>query len=279
MVLKDLQVIGEGLVRAIPNAFPQLCQDHLTTAEYTWCAYIEIGTLSNMARKHTITTSHQEASVHYARLFPGSPFFDAWIPQSHFISAEFDDEGNFTTGREDDGIYGVALGTSPAIPKEWDKFSLDSRAISSLPDEYKVVDEWDCYWAPTIKGTAIQPSVSTDQEIDAFLKLHAPQSSVFPGNKEILEWVEILDNRQLVAVAALCRWESGKVIISSVATHTDFRGRGFGKALTEKCLIAGEKLGEKYLCLGVHHTNENAQRLYQSAGFILMHNFTYCERK
>ena len=228
--------------------------------------------------KHS-TTSHKEAAKQYARLFPSSPFFDAWIPQSHFISAEFDNAGNFTTGREDKGIYGVALGTFPAIPKEWDKFSLDSRAISSLSDEYKVVDEWDCYWAPAIKGDVFQPRVSTDQEIDAFLKLHAPQSSVFPGNEEILEWVEIQDNQQLVAVAALCRWESGKVIISSVATHTDFRGRGFGKALTDKCLNAGEKLGEKYLCLGVHHTNQSAQRLYQSTGFNLMHNFTYCERK
>ena len=79
--------------------------------------------------KHTVTTSHKEAAGHYARLFPGSPFFDAWIPQSHFINAVFDDEGNFTTGREDKGIYGVALGTSPVIPKEWDKFSLDSRAL------------------------------------------------------------------------------------------------------------------------------------------------------
>jgi len=199
--------------------------------------------------KHS-TTSHKEAAKQYARLFPGSPFFDAWIPQSHFISAEFDDEGNFTTGREDKGIYGVALGTSPAIPREWDRFSLDSRATASLPDEFKVVDQWDCYWAPTIKGGVIQPRVSSDQEIDKFLKLHAPQSSVFPGNKEIIEWIEIQENNQLVAVAALCRWESGKVIISSVATHTDFRGLGFGKALTEKCLIAGEKL-----------------------------NFTYCERR
>ena len=232
-----------------------------------------------MAGKHTITTSHQEASLNYARLFPGSPYFDAWIPQSHFINAVFDDEGNFTTCREDKGIYGVAIGTSPVIPKEWDKFSLDSRAIASLPNDFKVVNQWDCYWASTVKASLTQPRKSTDQEIDAFLKLHAPESSVFPGNKEILEWVEIVDNQQLVAVAALCRWESGKGIIPSVATHTDFRGQGFGKALTEKCLIAGEKLGEKYLCLGVHHTNESAQRLYKSTSFNLMHNFTYCERK
>jgi ribosomal protein S18 acetylase RimI-like enzyme len=242
-------------------------------------AALLFSTLSNMASHRSVTTSHKDAAKQYAGLFPGSPFFDAWIPQSHFIDAEFDDAGNFTTCRQDNGIYGVALGPSPEIPKDWDRFSIESRAISSLPDEFKVVDAWDCYWASTVKGATYKPRVSTDQEIDEFLKLHAPSSSVFPGNKEILEWVEIKDSNQLVAVAALCRWESGKVIISSVATHTDFRGKGFGKALTEKCLNAGEKLGERYLCLGVHHTNESAQRLYQSTGFNLMHNFTYCERK
>ena len=231
-----------------------------------------------MASHRTITTSHKEAAQKYAQIFPGSPFFDTWIPQSHFINAQFDDAGNFTTCRQDKGIYGVALGNNPEIPKDWDRFSVESRAISSLPYEFKVVDAWDCYWASTVKGATYKPRASTDQEIDTFLKLHAPSSSVFPGNKEILEWIEIEENNNLVAVAALCRWESGKVIISSVATHTDFRGQGFGKALTEKCLISGEKLGEKYLCLGVHHTNESAQRLYQSTGFNLMHSFTYCEK-
>ena len=33
------------------------------------------------------------------------------------------------------------------------------------------------------------------------------------------------------------------------------------------------------LIWGAPNPNENAQRLYQSAGFNLMHNFTYCERK
>ncbi len=96
-----------------------------------------------MAAHPSVTTSHKEAAQEYAQLFPGSPFFDAWIPQSHFIDAEFDDAGNFTTCRQDNGIYGVALGTSPQIPKDWDRFSIESRAISSLPDEFKVVDAWD----------------------------------------------------------------------------------------------------------------------------------------
>ena len=68
-----------------------------------------------MPTHNTVTTSHKEAALGYSKLYPGSPFFDAWIPQSHFINAVFDDAGNFTTGREDKGIYGVALGTSPLI--------------------------------------------------------------------------------------------------------------------------------------------------------------------
>jgi ribosomal protein S18 acetylase RimI-like enzyme len=111
------------------------------------------------------------------------------------------------------------------------------------------------------------------------LKTHAPDSSVFPGNDEILRWIQIHDGDELVAVAALCRWQSDRVVISSVATHSSYRGKGFGKILMKDCLIAGAELGEKYLSLGVRHENESAQRLYASMGFRLMHNFTYCERR
>jgi ribosomal protein S18 acetylase RimI-like enzyme len=156
---------------------------------------------------------------------------------------------------------------------------MESRGIASLPADFKAVVEWDCYWAPTVEGKWENSHSSSDAVIDAFLKLHAPDSSVYPGNDEILQWVEIHDGNELVAVAALCRWQSGRVVISSVATHSDHRGKGYGKQLIEKCLIAGAKLGEKYLCLGVRHKNESAQRLYASTGFTLMHNFTYCERR
>ena len=226
-----------------------------------------------------ITTDFKKAEAEYSRLYPGSPFFKTWVPQSHFISADIDEKGNFTTGREDNGIYGIAIGPSPVIPSDWKNFSLDSRAVDSLPDEFKAVVEWDCYWAPTAAGEDIAPAISSDAEIDAFLKTHAPDSSVFPGNDEILQWVEIIKDGKLAAVAALCRWESGRIVISSVATHTDLRGKGFGKELMHKTLMAGDQWGEKYLSLGVRHQNESAQRLYQGMGFTLMHNFTYCERR
>jgi ribosomal protein S18 acetylase RimI-like enzyme len=216
-----------------------------------------------------MTTGFSETRAAYLNSYPTSPFFDTWIPEEKFVGAEVDASGNFTISREDEGIYGIALGPSPVIPS----------GIASLPADFKVVEEWDCYWAPTVEGKLESAAASADPVVDAFLKQHAPDSSVYPGNDEILQWVEIHDADELVAVAALCRWESGRVVISSVATHSDRRGEGFGKQLIEKCLIVGSLLGEEYLCLGVRHRNESAQRLYASTGFTLMHNFSYCERR
>jgi len=215
----------------------------------------------------------------YVESYPGSPFFETWVPEEKFLSAEFDSEGNFAISREDDGIYGIALGQNPIIPAEWKNFSMESRGINQLPEEFKAVVEWDCYWAPTIAGSFEIGKQATDEVIDSFLKTHAPDSSVYPGNDEILQWIQIHDGDELVAVAALCRWQSGRVVISSVATHSEHRGKGIGKTLMKNCLIAGAELGEKYLSLGVRHVNESAQRLYASQGFRLMHNFTYCERR
>lgn len=215
----------------------------------------------------------------YAKSYPSSRFFETWVPEEKFLEAKFDGEGNFVISREDDGIYGIALGENPDIPAEWKNFSMESRGIQKLPAEFKAVVEWDCYWAPTIAGSFEIGKQAMDEAIDSFLKTHAPDSSVFPGNDEILQWVQIHDGDELVAVAALCCWQSGRVVISSVATHSEHRGKGIGKSLMKNCLVAGADLGEKYLSLGVRHENESAQRLYVSMGFRLMHNFTYCERR
>jgi ribosomal protein S18 acetylase RimI-like enzyme len=226
-----------------------------------------------------VTSNFEAALAAYAELYPSSPFFETWVPRDKFLSAEFDSDGNFTISREDDGIYGIALGVNPEIPPAWKNFSMESRGIDKLPSEFKAVVEWDCYWAPTIAGSLAAGKQSSDEVISGFLKTHAPDSSVFPGNDEILQWIQIHNGDELVAVAALCRWQSGRVVISSVATHSSYRGKGFGKILMKDCLIAGAELGEKHLSLGVRHENESAQRLYASMGFRLMHNFTYCERR
>lgn len=226
-----------------------------------------------------ISSDFVEASQAYRAHYKDSPFFETWIPKAKFLNADFDEIGNISIAREDDGIYGVAIGTSPSLPDNWKNFSIETRALSQLPSLYKPVAEWDCYWSPTFSGDLGETVQSSDEAISAFLNEHAPDSSVFPGNSEILRWVEINHDNELAAVAALCRWESGRVVISSVATDTQLRGRGLGKQLMQKCLITAAQLGEDYVSLGVRHGNESAQRLYRATGFRLMHNFTYCERR
>lgn len=215
----------------------------------------------------------------YEKFFPGSPFLETWIPRQKFIRADFDGVGNISISREDKGVYGVALGPSPIIDKDWKSFSIESRSIDRVPQTFTRHDEWDCYWAPTIEGPLDQGENVSDGDIDAFLRKNAPKSSVYPGGKEIVRWIHILDGTHLVAVAALCRWESGRVVISSVATDAELRGKGLGKELIRRTLIAGHQMGEKSLSLGVMHQNESAQRLYSSMGFKKMHNFTYFERR
>ena len=226
-----------------------------------------------------ISKDFDEVLAEYQRHFPDSPFFETWIPRQKFLQAEFDGTGSISISREDGGIYGVALGSNPTIPSDWKSFSIESRTIDRVPEMFTAHDEWDCYWAPTINGHIDNTEGVSDAEIHTFLKTHAPKSSVYPGDAEIVQWVQILEERRLVAVAALCRWQSGKVVISSVATDVELRGKGLGKELMRRTLTAGHLLGEKSLCLGVMHQNESAQRLYSAMGFKKMHNFTYFERR
>jgi ribosomal protein S18 acetylase RimI-like enzyme len=226
-----------------------------------------------------VTNDFDEARNAYRISYPDSPFFDTWVPRSKFLEATVDGSGNISISREDDGIYGMGVGVAPVIPSHWKNFSIESRGASSISSEYKSVAEWDCYWAPVRSEGFRSEDSASDGEIKEFLEKHAPQSSVFPGNDEIQRWVVIREESSLVAVAALCKWESGRLVISSVATDSHRRGEGFGKKVMEATLIAGHELGADLLCLGVMHSNVSAQGLYRSMGFRLMHNFTYCERR
>lgn len=226
-----------------------------------------------------MSKSFEETERIYESLYPGSPFFATWVPKDGFISSEYDGQANLSVTRTGEKSFGFALGSHPIINPEWESCSIESIGISHISKGLKVVDQWDCYWAETVSAEIKNDRIASDLEIEEFLKIHAPDSSVFPGNKEILQWVQIHEGDQLRAVAALCRWESGRVVISSVATHSEARGQGFGSALMKKVLATGTQLGEKYLSLGVLHQNESAQRLYARSGFTLMHHFTYCERR
>jgi ribosomal protein S18 acetylase RimI-like enzyme len=227
---------------------------------------------------------YEEVEQEYERLFPGSPFFRVWVPRERFISGHSDGAGNLSFTREDGGLFGIAIGPDPYISPEWNRFSvetiaLEGRGVNGLPEPAELVDAWDCYWAPTVTGVSLNERKFSDSVIQEFLELHAPNSSVFPGDDEILHWIEVIEDGELVGVGALCRWQSGNVVISSVGTHIDRRRQGIGRQVMEGALSGGSHFGASFISLGVMHSNESAQRLYRALGFTLMHNFTYFERR
>ena len=223
--------------------------------------------------------TYEEVEQEYERLFPGSPFFRVWVPRERFISGHSDGAGNLSFTREDGGLFGIAIGSDPYIAPEWNRFSVETRGVNGLPELAELVDAWDCYWAPTVTGVPLNQQKFSDAVIKEFLELHAPNSSVFPGNDEILHWIEVIEDGELVGIGALCRWQSGNVVISSVGTHSDRRRQGIGRTIMERALSGGSHFGASFISLGVMHSNESAQRLYRALGFTLMHNFTYFERR
>lgn len=228
-------------------------------------------------------STYEEVEQEYEKLFPGSPFFRVWVPRERFISGHSDGAGNISFTREDGGLFGIAIGTEPYISPEWNRFSVETRGVNGgvngLPELAELVDAWDCYWAPTVTGVPLNERKFSDAAIQEFLELHAPNSSVFPGDDEILHWIEVIEGGELVGVGALCRWQSGNVVISSVGTHIDRRLQGIGRKVMEGALSGGSHFGASFISLGVMHSNESAQRLYRALGFTLMHNFTYFERR
>ena len=223
---------------------------------------------------------YDEAHDFYQEMNPGSPFFETWIPREKYLTSFVTEDGSLTVIRSDgESRYAMAVGADPFIPEDVKKFSIEREASEKYLDGALESGGWDCYFKATPKTGQLLERKFIDSDIDTFLKEHAPQSSVFPGNPEIEHWIEVTDGEVLIGVAALCRWESGHIVISSVATHSQMRGRGIGKEIMNLSLQGGRALGEETLSLGVFHLNEAGIRLYESTGFTLMHHFMYIERR
>ncbi|MBO4902351.1 MAG: ribosomal protein S18-alanine N-acetyltransferase [Lachnospiraceae bacterium] len=56
--------------------------------------------------------------------------------------------------------------------------------------------------------------------------------------------------------------------ITNVAIREKYRGRGYGKALLQALLTAGEEMGAAAFTLEVRVSNTAAIRLYESLGFV-----------
>ena len=180
---------------------------------------------------------------------------------------------------EDGSIFAMALGENPEI-LECDRLAT-SRVVQVDVDLFEHRADWDFYSIDTDNFANFEKSevASNDQEIEALLKAHAPDSSVWPGNEEILFWGSIREEEKLVATGALVKWRTGQVMFASIVTHTDFRGRGLAQKLVSRMLSSVDALGVKRVGLGVFAQNYSAKRAYEKVGFELIGEFSSYQRK
>jgi ribosomal protein S18 acetylase RimI-like enzyme len=112
------------------------------------------------------------------------------------------------------------------------------------------------------------------QEITDFLNEHAPNSSVKPGHKEVIFWHQKRIDETLVSVGTLVKWRTGQIMIASIATHSDYRGRGLAQELVREMLARIRSQGVSRVGLGVFAKNVSAKRAYEKVGFELINEFS-----
>jgi ribosomal protein S18 acetylase RimI-like enzyme len=92
--------------------------------------------------------------------------------------------------------------------------------------------------------------------------LAAPGEGMMPG----FVWLEAGQVVGTASVRRINRFHQGW-LISNVAVHPDWQGRGIGRALMEASLDFAEAYGASWVVLQVRDHNRVARQLYESLGF------------
>lgn len=206
----------------------------------------------------------------------GSPV-DFLLAPGRFMSAELAGD-SYALTLERHGLVGVAFGPAPPYDPYWGHALVSDSTAGESFGQLRAADRWDFFSAPLAGAEGAAPDPVDESLVEPFLRANAPDSAVWPGNPEVVAWYGRSDAQGLAAVAALVRWESGRLVVSSVATRADARGAGHATALTRGLCAAAAALGESWLGLGVGHDNVVAQRVYERAGFTSRARFTVYRR-
>ena len=201
--------------------------------------------------------------------------FTTYAPEQRFITAYVgDDNLSFSVTDEDGSIFAMALGEDPVI-LPCDRLSTTINVKVDLTKYVHRVN-WDFYAIDTDSfGTGKQAEICTNEsEITELLQGHARKSSVWPGNDEVILWGGKRIDGQLVSVGALVKWRTGQVMFASIATHTDFRGKGLAQELVAEMLTSIAAQGISHVGLGVFAENASAKRAYEKVGFNLINEFS-----
>ena len=71
--------------------------------------------------------------------------------------------------------------------------------------------------------------------------------------------------------------DRGAMVLQSIATHPDQRGRGLGRRLVGALLAAGRAEGAEWAILNVDAANAPALALYRGLGFTAFGHYAYMQ--
>ena len=201
--------------------------------------------------------------------------FTTYAPSHRFIEAFVSTTSlSFAVKDEDGSIFAMALGNNPVI-LNCDRLAT-SRGLNVDAKGFEHRADWDFYSIDTDAFAALESADTGNdsEEISAFLNTHAPDSSVWPDDPEILFWGQKRIAGELVALGALVQWRTGQVMFASIGTHLDHRSKGLAQQLVREMLARVAKLGVAHVGLGVFAGNISAKRAYEKVGFQLVNEFS-----
>ena len=190
-----------------------------------------------------------------------------------------DDSFSFTmfSGENSGFIYGHAYGSNPHIDPRWEKCAVAFSNFGPKFGHLEIANQFDTYGVDTkvIPGFETIEELKDETLIKNILDTHAPTSSTYPGNPEIIHWGCVRNEAgEVSAIGALVRWSSGSFVISSVATVESQRGKGYATELVKRFISKTHQLGIETLSLGVSHKNIAAINAYKRAGMSEIAQFT-----
>ena len=196
-----------------------------------------------------------------------------------FVEAHKGTDG-FSFLVKDDPFYAQLYGVNPFLDRRATEFAHDSTREMHFENFIVRGGGYEFWELETENSYSAIELLHDASEILDFIENHAPDSSVRPGNDEVIFWGGLRNsNGELVACAVVVKWQSGFHVVSSVATRTQARGQGLGTALTIGIASHARELGIPLLGLGVRRDNYTAQRVYEKAGYKRIGTFTNYSRE
>lgn len=201
-----------------------------------------------------------------------------YISEENFVAA-FKNESTFSFVVTGEPFYGHLYGEGAYLDPRLNDVaaaplnSLSNPAFSPRGGGFQ-------FWEATTSLNESPIELLTDAvEINSIIDEHAPDSSVRPGDSEVIFWGGLRNEAgQLAAAAVIVKWQSGFHVMASVVTRESDRGKGYATKLSQGILSHAHSLGIDLIGLGVRPTNGAAQRAYDKAGFKKIGEFTNYSR-